>query len=374
MRLKTRLLLLLAKHHKGNTKNSFCDLNIEKLPRFDRILVLSTTAIGDTLLSTPVLTALHEEYPDATIKFLVRDKFSTLFVNNSEIDGIILYHKSYLGLLKTYRQIKNGDFQLALVLHISDPQPAALAKLAGIPCIIGNSPGKNFNHLFTKTAKHKPGVIHGIDYRMDVIKTILPRRRKWPYRMILPLNNDKTRLIFEEFCQKMHINPVEQIVIGFQPGASEKFRMWPRDNFIALGKALLELNKQIKILILGSLNEKKLAKTIEEGIGQKESVFFHFIPLSDLPHIVSRLQCLVTNDTGTMHIAVAVQTPTVALFVPTDPLGIGPVQDMKIHRVVAKPSPCGNDCKGKRCPENIECMSLISVKEVLEAVSSVLKL
>ncbi len=353
----------------------FPTVDPSEFSKLDRLIVISTTAIGDTLLSTPTFSALREEYPSALIKALIRDGVCSLFVNNPDIDGVIPYRKGYKGFFQTFREVKRDNFQIALVLHISDPNPLALAAFAGIPYIIGKPPDSKISYLFSKTIADEPG-IHAINQRMAVAKHLRPKRSDWPYRLILPLDKERMNEIWQKLSKKLLIDQQENIIIGFQPGASKKFKMWLKENFIALGKVLLALNKHIKILILGSSNEKAIGKDIETGIGKKNRVFSlcGVIPLHELPYIVSGLRCLITNDTGTLHIAIAVRTPTISLFVPTDPLGIGPLQDLGIHRVLSKPRPCGDKCVTKKCSTIPSCMSLISVNEVLEATDKVLRL
>ncbi len=94
------------------------------------------------------------------------------------------------------------------------------------------------------------------------------------------------------------------------------------------------------------------------------------LSLRQLRALVKEMDLLVTNDTGAMHIAIALQTKTVSLFCPTNSWGVGPLQDLHLHRVIKKDRPC-DPCVSKRCV-NPYCMKLITVDEVFEEVKKLL--
>ncbi|MEJ2200295.1 MAG: glycosyltransferase family 9 protein [Desulfuromonadaceae bacterium] len=342
---------------------------------FSSILLISSTAIGDTLLSTPVFTAFRQQNPSATIKTLIRDKFCPMFRDNPDLDGVIPFRKGFTGFLRTLCDIRKNRFQAAFVLHTSDPNPVFLCTLANIPLIVGKSFDPALNALYTRVVTPNPKD-HAIVRRMLVAKTLYPERTSWPSTLVLPLQPEKVAATHRQF-QAIAGLPAEcDLVVGFQPGASREFKMWPAACFVALGKRLLSQNPRMGILILGAPNEKNLGQAIEQGIGDSSRArsLCGATPLTDLPYLTERLNCLVTNDTGTLHIAIAVKTPTVSLFVPTDVPGTGPYQDLESHRVISKPRPCGDDCVRKKCTKTPPCMTLITVDEVYQAVMETLQL
>ena len=366
------LLSFLSRYHQ-HREPILLDTKYRQMPDFERILVLSTTAIGDTLLSTPTFAALRKEYPHALIKAMIRDKFSCLFENNPAIDGVIHFRPGWGNFLRTLKKVRNQNFQIALVLHISNHLPLFLAVLNNIPYIVGWPPLSETEKFFSTIVTPQPGR-HAIKNRLKVVEAITPGRNSYSSKLVLPLDPPRTDSILYDFSQQIGISFDTGIVVGFQPGASRDFKMWPSENFVALGKALLASNRHIFILILGSKKEADIGKAIEQGIdrGIRTRSLCGQIDLAELPYVVSGLRVLVTNDTGTMHIAIAVSTPTVSLFVPTDPATIGPYQDLDIHRVISRPRPCGDECVTKRCTWKPSCMALIPVDEVYETTREVM--
>ena len=366
-------LFWLTKLYKKKTGRPVDKIDISKLPEFDRILILSTTAIGDTLLSTPVVTALREEYPSAIIKLMVRHHYCNFFKNNPDTNDIIPFHKGWAGLLRMWWKIKKENFTIAIVLHTSDPFPVAVSVLSGIPCIIVKSLQPRFDPFFSKFIRPNYDK-HAIERRMNVLKIIRPQRTSWPHRLVLPTDPLKTKDTCRALYKEFQLPENNYISIGFQPGASRNFKIWPKKNFIELGKKLLTRDKRIILFILGNAKETPLGKEIVHGIDQDRRVFSLCgkTSLTDLPYVVKGLNLIITNDTGTLHIAIAAGTPTVSLFVPTDPHGTGPFQDLEKHHIIFKKRPCGDDCVGKKCTLSISCMDLIKVDEVFDATLALL--
>lgn len=368
MRLTTRFFYFAARHFHKKFNRPFRVSDRQFQANYKNIVVFSTTAIGDTLLSTPVFAALRREFPEATIKVLIQKKFIPLFSSNPHVDGFIPFQKGFINFFKTLDLLRQEEFDIALVLHISDPLPVYMTVLAKIPFLIGYPPDQSTSAFFSFVV-HRPVGTHCIFQRLAVLEAVLPRHLSWSHRLVLSARQDRKEEIIKKYKQFGLPDPDSVILVGFQPGASKQFKMWPPDSFVALGKELLASNENIVIVILGSRDEKKLGDTIARGIKRTDRVFSLCgeISIGDLPTVVSLLKTLVTNDTGTMHIAVALKVPTVSLFVPTSYEGIGPIQDREIHRVISRPRPCGDNCVTKKCAMDPACMSLLPVDEVLKA-------
>jgi ADP-heptose:LPS heptosyltransferase len=160
-----------------------------------------------------------------------------------------------------------------------------------------------------------------------------------------------------------------ELCIGFQPGAATRYKMWPDTAFMLLAHRLMHHDRKFKILLLGSKSEWRLCETIKGGVRDHHLInLAGAIDLPALPALVQRLALLVTNDTGTMHVAIALGVPTVSLFAATEPAGTGPLQDLERHRVVKKPQTC-HPCVTKRCVTPF-CMDQITVEEVFQTVLS----
>jgi lipopolysaccharide heptosyltransferase II len=334
---------------------------------FARILAISTTAVGDTLLSTPCFSALRRINPRARVVAFIRDRYAPMFRTNPDLDGIIPYRKGWAGFLQNLRAIKTENFDAAFVFHVSDPGPVGLAALAGIPFIAGKSLHPPFEPLFT--LRTFPDYSrHTIARRLAILQRMYPAVTDWPTRLVLPLKKEATDRAREKIDAMWGGAGHQGPVVGFQPGASRPYKMWPRERFVDLARRLLATVPDLHILVLGDKSEAALGEAIADGVAAPGRIvsLCGQTRIAELPAVISGLDFLVTNDTGSLHIAIAVGTPTLSLFAATDPVSSGPYQDQDRHIVIAKPKPCGAACVHKKCPLKPSCMTQITVAEVYQ--------
>lgn len=163
-----------------------------------------------------------------------------------------------------------------------------------------------------------------------------------------------------------------EIAVGIHPGGDRESKRWPPERFAAVASALAERHRA-QIILLGGPADRPLAERIERGLGTNIAVanLAGKVPLDELPCVIHRLDLLITNDSGPMHIAAATKTPLVAIFGPGDPTLNRPFTDPKGYRIVQKEVPCHRPCELKICP-HLSCLDLISPEEVLEACSEIL--
>lgn len=122
-------------------------------------------------------------------------------------------------------------------------------------------------------------------------------------------------------------------------GASSEERRWPVENFVTLARTLLTRYRDLNIVLVGAPNEIRLS---DEFLSLLEPEFHNRIePLigkttvEELTQIVNNLDLLVTNDTGTMHLAFALKVPSVSMHVSTCPQFTGPYQDYELHEIIS---------------------------------------
>jgi heptosyltransferase-2 len=158
-------------------------------------------------------------------------------------------------------------------------------------------------------------------------------------------------------------------LIGMNPGATYGLaKCWSPDRFGELGKRLSEKWKA-SVLLFGKEEERPITKEIIRHLGEGGVDLVGKTLFLQLAALLERCRLLVTNDTGTMHVATAVDTPVVAIFGSTDPQTTGPWGDH--HAVVKKNVPC-SPCFKRVCPIDHRCMELITVDEVEEVVGNTL--
>ena len=343
--------------------------SIEDLPAtgIRNILVVSSTAIGDTLLSTPAIRAIRKRYPRAYIVALFNKANMELFANNPYIDRVVPYYGGYKRFFATARALKSAKPDIAFILHGNEPQATPLCYLSGARFIFKLPNNSRFNFLLsnrTPIVEWKE-LVHGIQARLRCAG--LAGCATNDVRMELFVDKADTDAV-NVFLAANGIGK-ETVAVGFQPGASTISRQWFPDRFIEVGKRLVASMPDVKIVLTGSDAETALCEQIAAGIGDNAIATAGRLPLKQLPPLIRRLQCLVTGDTGPMHIAITAGTPVVALYAVADPARSGPLYDKERHIVIQKPRTC-EPCVSKRCKYQ-ECMEAITIDEVEAAIKTI---
>ena len=373
LKLRERLLsgLLHVLHHFDRRTADPQELGTAKI---ERILVMSNTAIGDSVMSLPALRRLREAYPWAQIVWMVHPAYAGLFQGVREVDAIWPYAGRWSGWMRMVRQARAQRFDLVCILHSNEPQATPLAYLSGARWRFKLPNTSRFRFLLSNPAPVRDwdDFEHGVDQRMAVVELAIPPAPNFSNRPVtassMPLLAPPVPLP-PEFAARLGAHPV----VGFQLGASTVSRRWPVSRFVALALRLLKAWPTVRIVVTGSPAEAHLAADLVAGVtaagGDVSRVIVSAgaLPLAALPALLQRMVFLVTPDTGVMHLAVAVKTPVLALFAVSDWRRSGPMSDLEQHRIIQKWRTC-TPCLSKRCPHpEPMCMDLISVDEVATA-------
>lgn len=330
-----------------------------------RILVISSTAIGDTLFSTPAIHALRRKFPEARLIGLLHRRTAELFRHYRELDEIVLLER---GLLRTARRLRRARPDVAVILHGNEPEASMLAWLSGARFILKHPKRHPAPQLLSRRdgdEDYDPLTEHAVVSRLRLAGWLGAETGDTRMRLEPPPGTEARAA---QLLRAHGVNDGD-VCIGFQAGAATRYKMWPDTAFMLLAHRLMHHNPNFKILLLGSKQEWSLCETIKTGVRDYRLVnLAGAIDLPVLPALVQRLAVLVTNDTGTLHVAVALGVPTVSLFASTEPAGTGPIQDLERHRVIKKSQTC-HPCVTKRCTTPF-CMDQITVEEVLQPVLS----
>ncbi len=345
-------------------------------PAIRRILAISCTALGDTLLSTPGLRALRQTYPQAHITLLVHPSLQALFTGLAGVDELLPYDGKWRGFARTAKALKGYD--LAAIFHGNEPQATPLAYLSGARYVFKLPNNNRWNFLLSnrEPVLGWDDLGHGIEQRLAVAR-LAGALGDFSPRMTVPLHSAGAEALGKALAER---GWQQANIVAFQPGASTMSRRWPRSRFIAAAAQLAQRWPELRFVVTGSPAEVALCQEVAAGIeaaaplagGTRAWASAGQLPLIALPALLKRASLLVTGDTGPMHLAVTVETPVVALFAVSDPARSGPGYDLEQHVVIRKWRTC-DPCYSKNCPyaEPI-CMDNIAVDEVIAAVDSIL--
>lgn len=330
-----------------------------------KILVISSTALGDTLMSTPAIKAVRSSYPHAHITACFNIKHTELFAGNPHIDAVLPFYGGYSRFLRTAYALRRINPDLALIFHGNEPQATPLAYLSGARFIFKIPISRQYGFLLSNKSNgfDDPWSHHAIDIRL---KTASFAHCTGGDRSMV-LTAEEKEITYIKAALSAHGLSGAHPIIGFQPGAAQLYKAWPKGHFIDLGRRLLSLFPEAGVVITGSDGEVRLCGDIAAAIGKGAVSLAGALSLKQLAALVKSISVLVTNDTGTMHIAIALGTRTVSLFCPTNHWGTGAVTEPHLHRIISAERPC-SPCVTKKCITP-HCMDAISVDEVLLAVT-----
>ncbi len=315
-----------------------------------RILIISLSNIGDVLLSIPVIGAVRRAFPSAEMSVLVGGGTQNIFLGDARLREVIPYDKN-MPLLEKWRffiDLRRKKYDLVVDLRNTL-----------LPLFLG---ARYHTPLFRQPPRQ---VVH----RMD--------RHLWKVRQIgIPAEGwNREDLWIEDESEKSVRTRMNEIGLGHDapyillaPGSKSDLKRWTEAGFAALSDRL-SMEKKFPLLFVGDVNDEGVVRTIASRMREPSYSLVGKTSLSELAVLIRQAKLLVTNDSAPLHFATLLETPTVALFGPTDPEKYGPRQ--KKSRVVRKTIFC-SPCEKARCPFHHECMEELSGEEVYQACCELL--
>lgn len=362
---------------------------VEPGSRPRRILVIRPDHLGDLLFTTPALTLLRRALPEAYIACLVGPWAKDVLSGNPDVDEVLTCDfpwfnrrprrsllEPYTLLRETAGRLAASHFDVAVNLRFDFWWGALLAHLAGIPEIVGYDRA-GCRPFLTQALPYVPRR-HEVEQNLRLVTTLLARSTPWlqEARNIPVLF--QTSAADEAFVDCLlggEVVDSSGLLFGIHPGSGAAIKLWTADGFAEVGRRLLRRHGG-SVVITGSAGERGLAEEIVERLGDKRvKVLAGQTTLGQLAALFRRCSVVIGVDSGPLHLAVAMGTPTVHLFGPSDPSAFGPYGDARKHVIVSAGygcSPCGRLDITADEREIHTCMLAIEPQQVLDGVEAVL--
>jgi ADP-heptose:LPS heptosyltransferase len=367
--------------------------------QFQRILLIKPSAVGDVVHTLPILVKLRTRYPDARIDWLITPENADLVRNHPALSRVLLFpRRAYsrfgrewsatFGPFRLLSSIRAGRYDLVIDLH-GQFRSAVFALASGAPIRIG------FDRPRPKPAATRPerpaGLLglHGwsgaregawlaYTHRISIptLDVHAVDRYLWLTPMLglddsapdfeIHLSPDATQRIDELIRQcGLEGKPLAVLV----PGTIWETKHWHVDGFAAVGRHLLDSG--LGVVLLGTSRDRPLGLRIAaECPGARD--LCGQTTVAGLVDLIRRAAICVTNDSGSMHVAVAVGSPVVSVFGPTNSTWIGPYH--RPNAVVRVDLPCA-PCYLRRlrdCKHHHKCMTKVTGAMVIDRVRQVL--
>lgn len=351
-----------------------------------RVLVLKFGGMGEAVLARSLVDRLLERNPGISFDYLVEKRTAETMTRGSS-GRVFTYSPGVDGMgnaLATLLKIRANRYDAVLDFEQHSLLTAAFARATSIPVRVG----------FLPPAPDVPGprqrmFTHPIQLREEesmwsafirvgqVLDSCLPASL-----MTVPLPDDsKSDAWFKAWWGRHNISVSTRVVaLHLGVGPSAQYRRWPVERFVDLANSIAAIRKDLVILLTGAESEQSLITEFRDRFAGQSIDASELGGLGNTEALLKRCDLLVSADTGIMHLAAALGTPTIGLFGPNTPVCWAPVGESATYVYPRQQpcSPCINSYRRhipEKCTASVQsaCMWDITVPDVLSAARHVVK-
>jgi lipopolysaccharide heptosyltransferase II len=332
-----------------------------------RLLVIKISAIGDAILAVPSFRALRKKFPSAHITCLVGQQAKDVFQRCPYMDELIVCDfkqkdRGGRGLWRLSKKLVRRRFDLVIDLQ-NNKKSHFLSYMSFAPERYGYHNGK-LSFLLNHKIKDPGDSIGPVEHQFRVLKMLDildddKRLEIWP--------SEEDKAFADNFLAGHNADP--QWLIGINIGVSPRWesKRWLGRRFVQLCDELSQ--EGFQVLLTGGPSDAPFAKSILAGMKSKPLCAVAQTTLMQLASLIGKCRAFVTSDSAPLHVAIAMGTPVVALFGPTDARRHMPPASAAI--VLQKGClPCYEEACKKR---NHLCMTKIGVDDVMRAIEQLLQ-
>jgi heptosyltransferase-1 len=371
--------------------NSLPDLN-----GVQRLLILRLSSIGDVTHALPLSASLHEAFPNLEITWIVEEMSAEIVVGNPTLHEVIVVPRSrwkqgrwrspqiwreYFAFMKTLRARR---FDVTLDLQ-GYAKSAFMALATGARYRYGWWRLRDGAHLVSRSLPRRPQSLHRVDWFLDVGRAFGAE----PKRVTFPLHvPEAARSHVHALLLTGGIDPAKPYAV-LNPAVGDQTRRWGAPRYAELARGLAQRFGLPSVLI-GSGKDAVICEEVRtlalEGVPWPAEVLPPVslagqTSLKELAAVLEGCTVHVCGDTGSAHIAAALERPVVALYGPTDPAMAGPwgqSENVLSHREL-----CATTCSVQQCvytraggsapqESTARCLAAITPTEVLCRVEKII--
>lgn len=343
---------------------------------FARILLTRLKFIGDIVLTTPIIRSVRTAFPDAYIAYMGEKNAVSLLEHNPHLDEIIPFDFSRPTFIEQPRVawlLRRRKFDVAIDLF-NNPRSALLTRASGASVRVG-AERKGRGRLYTIQVRDDGKPKTAVEFHNQFIKAIgvAPSAHK-PEIFLTEDEKREARIYLQWLDYDNKPLDLTKPLVGIHPGATWPAKRWLPERFGELADRIAaSLGAQL-ILTAGTNDDAAIAAVMSHSFASLKVL--RNLPLRQLAAVLSHCSAYVANDNGTMHIAAAVGTPTIGIFGPGEEDIWFPYSPEEGHRALRRDVPC-HPCHLDFCNREgggyMECMKLLSVDDVFNAVANVLR-
>lgn len=331
-------------------------------------------------MTTPAVTVLKENCPQASLTYLVEEPYRELVEGNPYLDNVIVIPKKQntkdsvaissrhfiprndKDFYDLILRVRRERFDVLIDFH-GGPRASWLTLFSKAKIKVGYKiKNKGFLYNIKIPRSSKDGEIHSVENHVNLVKAIGINVDSIP-PLLIPDAAEEEKAKIGKFIQENKLKDSKILVLHI--GAGNRFRDWGKDNLMALIN-LFSQHIEVQTVLIGAPEDKERAEEIK---GKSNSKIFSAVGklgLRELKELISRASLFVGPDSGPMHIAAATDTPLVVYFGPTLPAHFSPWKANAT--ILEKELDCRHSCRQKECQyEDFRCIRTITPEEVYNA-------
>lgn len=288
-----------------------------------KIVIFMKNWVGDTFFQLPAIRLIKEKYPQAQITCIAPPRCRDLLMASEDVAEVLEFdekstHRSWLKRLAFVSDLRRkGPWAQGYLFHRSKTR-AMLLTWAGVKERFGYGNGRGM--WLTKAVDEPSQDLHHVDFFLELLRGCgfeIPKNPFYELPVSESATEKATQLLKEKGLAGSHF-------ICFHLGANWEPKRWPPEHFAALAD-LIHNEWKMPVMVTGSANDRALFEWMQPAVKQARVVSaIGETTLDTLSALYAQAACVVSGDSGPLHIAAAVGAPTMALFGPTNPALTGP--------------------------------------------------
>ncbi len=342
-----------------------------------KILIIKPSALGDIIHTLPLVAAIKKKYSGSHITWVVGKNFQDILAGNPDIDELIIFDRQRWGggILRFFQSIQeiwiffqkihSGHYDVVIDLQ-GLFRSAAMTIVSRSPVRIGFSNARELAFLsYNRRVKTPPNVIHAVDRYKLLAHAMGVEEVENSFPVFL---SKKERDFVRDSLVKYTLKCT---FIAIAPGARWLTKRWPSEYFAQTMDKFAKKQDKVTFVLVGAKGDKEIGEQIIQHCQTNVSIcnLIGKTSLKELAAILEKANVVLSNDSGPMHLSVAMGTPTLGIFGPTYPEKTGPYGSQ--HYAIKK-NLCDRKCK-RSCDHNLRCLHAITPTEVSEFLETMLE-
>jgi heptosyltransferase-1 len=333
-----------------------------------KILILKPSSLGDVVQALPVLRHLKCHLPGSKIYWWIKPSLAPLLQEDPDLEAVLLFERqrwshprNWPEIWQSIRRLRAEHFDWVIDLQ-GLARSGAFAWLANGKLTVGlDEPREGARGLYDIIVRRPSYFTHAVDWYLETLSALgVPRARNIEW---LPPKLQAAESLRRKCPELSGAGPW----IALQPGARWLNKRWPIEHFQELVKLVAFSEPDARFIILGGTEDQAIGSSIAKVAPELSCDLTGKLSLPEMIEALRKCECLITNDTGPMHVAAALGKKVIALFGPTEPRRTGPYGQANAA-LQSKALPC-IPCMKSECswPEPIECLRLLTPALVAQA-------